>query len=169
MSHASSADDRTRWGHFKPSQWGQFRPSFSIRAEGHVLANHSYTHTALSKSSAGDVARQIVGGVRATAEPKLLRPPFAAGALTTRLQALAAARGYQLCRWTVDTYDWHGVTAARMVERIRYGDALTPPIAKGGNILMHGTALHTSTGLQSIIHAVRAEGLVLDPLARRPR
>ena len=28
MSTRQSADHRTRWGHFKPSQWGQMRPSF---------------------------------------------------------------------------------------------------------------------------------------------
>jgi hypothetical protein len=28
MSTGASADHRTRWGQFKPSQWGQMRPSF---------------------------------------------------------------------------------------------------------------------------------------------
>lgn len=137
-----------------------------IRSEGHLVANHSSTHVPLSKVSAAEVTRQIDNGTRATTAPKLLRPPFAAGALTTRLGSLAAKRGYRLCRWTVDTYDWHGDTAARMAERVRYGDHLTPPVRRGGNILMHGTGRHTSTGLERIIHAVRAERLVLDPLRR---
>jgi len=55
-----------------------------------------------------------------------------------------------------------------MVERIRRGDELTPPVARGGNILMHGTAPHTSFGLQRIINAVRAEDLALDPLPDSP-
>lgn len=135
-----------------------------IRTGGHLVANHSYTHMPLNKASGAEVARQIGNGTRATTVPKLLRPPFAAGALTTRLQSLAAARGYRLCRWTVDTYDWHGVTAGRMAERVRYGDELTPPVGHGGNILMHGTGRHTSTGLGRVINAVRAKRLVLDPL-----
>lgn len=135
-----------------------------IRREGHLTGNHSYTHPALSQASAAEIGRQIAKGTGSTTTPKLLRPPFAAGALTHRLQALAASRGYKLCRWTVDTYDWHGVSGARMAERVRYGDALTPPIAAGGNILMHGTGRHTSSGLQHIIDAVRSNRLVLDPL-----
>ena len=30
MSTGASADHRTRWGQFKPSQWGQIRPSFLV-------------------------------------------------------------------------------------------------------------------------------------------
>jgi peptidoglycan/xylan/chitin deacetylase (PgdA/CDA1 family) len=146
--------------------WGRGNPGLlrRIRREGHVVGNHSYSHPALSQESASGVLGQLDRGTRAAGAPKLLRPPFAAGALTRRLETLAAGRGYKLCRWTVDTYDWQGASTARMVERIRRGDELTPPIARGGNILMHGTAPHTSVGLQRIIDAVRAEKLVLDAL-----
>jgi len=166
---ATLARNRTRGRFFFTGAWAERNPTLirQMRSDGHLLANHSYDHSALSRVPAPEVARQLNRGIRATTEPKLLRPPFAAGALTTRLRRLAAARGYRLCRWTVDTYDWQGPTAARMVERIRHGDFLTPPIAEGGNILMHGTGLHTSTGLQRIIDAVRAEGLVLDRLPAR--
>lgn len=137
-----------------------------IRRHGHLVGNHSQTHAALSQASRAEVAREITRGTRATTIPKLLRPPFAAGALTTRLEALAAARGYRLCRWTTDTYDWHGASPARMAERVRHGDYLTPPVGRGGNILMHASAPHTARGLQSIIDAVRSKGLALDRLPR---
>lgn len=135
-----------------------------ITADGHLLGNHSYSHPPLSRSSGSAVARQIGDGVRGTGSPKLLRPPFGAGAFSTRLQSLAEANGYALCRWTTDTYDWQGVSAARMTERIRYGDWLSPPVAAGGNILMHGAGRHTSEGLSRIIRAVRSMGLTLEPL-----
>lgn len=138
-----------------------------IRNEGHVVGNHSYSHAALSKEPDASVLSQIDRGTRPTAQPRLLRPPFAAGAFTSRLQSLAATRGYKLCRWTVDTYDWQGASIARMIERIQRGDDVTPPVSPGGNILMHGTAPHTSYGLQRIINAVRDEGLALDPLPPR--
>jgi len=137
-----------------------------IEDDGHLVANHSYTHAPLSKVSSTEVLRQIDNGTRATTAPKLLRPPFAAGALTTRLQSLAAARGYRLCRWTVDTYDWHGDTAARLAERVRHGDEPTPPVTRGGNTLMHGTGRHTSGGLRRIIDAARSKRLALKPLRR---
>ena len=135
-----------------------------IKREGHLVANHSYSHAALNKLSKPDAHRELRGGVRPTTVPRLLRPPFAAGAFTSRLQAIARAHRHRLCRWTVDTYDWQGVSARRMAERIRYGDAKTPPVAAGGNILMHGTGRNTSTGLRRIIRAVRSRDLVLDPL-----
>jgi hypothetical protein len=55
-----------------------------------------------------------------------------------------------------------------MVERVRHGDYRTPPIAAGGNILMHGQGRYTASGLQQIIDAVRAKGLVLDWLVAPP-
>lgn len=151
---------------FFTGAWARTYPDLlrRIKRQGHLVGNHSYDHAALSRQSVAGVLGQLDDGVRATTAPSLLRPPFAAGAFTHRLQSLAARRGYRLCRWTVDTYDWQGTSTAQMVERIRIGDALTPPIASGGNILMHGTAPHTSFGLQKIIDAVRAEGLALDPL-----
>jgi len=168
---ATLANNRVRGHFFFTGAWASGNPALMrrIRSEGHAVGNHSSTHVPLSRSSRREVARQIDRGVRATTVPALLRPPFAAGALTDRLQSLAAERGYRLCRWTVDTYDWRGVTARRMVERIRVGDEMTPPVDAGGNILMHGTGRYTSAGLQQIITAVRSEGLTLDPLHRPVR
>ena len=158
--------NRVRGRFFFTGGWAQSNPALlrRIKGEHHLVANHSDTHAALSRESGAAVLRQLDHGIRATTAPKLLRPPFAAGAFTHRLDSLVAMRGYRLCRWTVDTYDWQGVSPARMVERIRRGDELTPPIAAGGNILMHGTAPHTSYGLQRIIDAVRIERLALDRL-----
>lgn len=163
---ATLARNRVRGRFFFTGAWARDNPGLmrKIRREGHGVGNHSYGHAALSKVPEHEVGRQLALGTRPTATPGLLRPPFAAGALTTRLDRLARARGYRLCRWTVDTYDWQGPTAGRMVERIRTGDEMTPPVAAGGNILMHGTAPNTSTGLQRIIDAVRREGLRLERL-----
>lgn len=158
--------NRVRGRFFFTGTWAARYPKLlrRIRIDGHVVGNHSYSHAALSQQSASSVLSQLDRGTRPTTRPGLVRPPFAAGAFTARLQSLAATRGYKLCRWTVDTYDWQGPSAARMVERIRRGDDVTPPVEAGGNILMHGTAPHTSSGLQQIIDAVRAEGFALDRL-----
>lgn len=156
---------------FFTGAWAQSNPTMArrIRTEGHAVGNHSFTHPPLSRSSREEVLGQIDRGMRPSSSSRLLRPPFAAGAFTSRLQRLAASRGYRLCRWTADTYDWQGPTAARMVERITHGDEMTPPVAAGGNILMHGAGPNTSTGLGRIIRAVRGKGLRLEPLRRRAR
>jgi peptidoglycan-N-acetylglucosamine deacetylase len=90
---------------FFRGDWAERNASLmrQIAADGHLLANHTHSHPPLSQASSAEVDRQIAKGVQATTSPKLLRPPFAAGALTTRLESLAAKRGYRLCRWTMDT------------------------------------------------------------------
>ena len=152
---------------FFTGTWRDQNPSLyrRLRYSGHYVANHSYDHPALSKQSNAEVTRQIRRGVNATTTPKLLRPPFGAGALTSRLQSLAAGQGYRLCRWTVDTFDWDSATPATMRERVVTGDYRSAPIDAGGNVLMHGTARYTSAGgLQAVIDGVRARNLTFQPL-----
>jgi len=135
-----------------------------IKAAGHVIGNHTSTHPALSRMSEANLVKQIDAGTAATGEPKLLRPPFGAGAFTTRLQGIAQGQGYELCRWTTDTYDWDGPSTALMVERVEYGDYRSAPITAGGVILMHGHGENTAPGLQEIIDVVKAKKLTLQPL-----
>jgi peptidoglycan/xylan/chitin deacetylase (PgdA/CDA1 family) len=161
---ATLGREHVRGRFFVTGVWAAAHPTLlhRIRADGHLLADHTYSHPPLSLAGARQVARQVRAGVRPTTTPPLLRPPYGAGALTTRLESLT--RGYRLCRWTVDSYDWQGATAARMAERIRYGDELTPPVRPGGVILLHGHGRYTASGLGRIIAAVRSAGLTLDPL-----
>ena len=164
---ATLSRNNVRGRFFFTGAWRDRNPSSyrRLRLSGHRVANHSYDHPALSKQTDEEVTRQIRRGVQATTTTKLLRPPFGAGALTGRLQSLAAAQGYHLCRWTVDTFDWDGATPATMRERVVTGDHRSAPIRAGGNVLMHGTARYTSVGgLQAVIDGVRARNLTLEPL-----
>ena len=136
----------------------------TIKSSGHVIGNHTDTHPALSRMGKTSLVKQITGGTAATGTPKLLRPPFGAGAFTTRLQDVARGQGYELCRWTTDTYDWDGPSTSLMVERVRYGDYRSAPIAAGGVLLMHGHGKNTAPGLQRIIDAIKARKLKLPPL-----
>jgi peptidoglycan/xylan/chitin deacetylase (PgdA/CDA1 family) len=146
--------------------WMRKNPALfkKIKAAGHVVGNHTSTHPALSRMGKTNVMKQIDKGTAATGSPKLLRPPFGAGAFTTRLQKIAQSKGYRLCRWTTDTYDWDGPSAKLMVERVQYGDYRSAPVRAGGVILMHGHGKHTASGLQQIINAVRAKHLKLQRL-----
>ena len=147
-------------------EWAAAHPDLYrlIKTEGHLIGNHTYDHPALSRTSDSSVLSQIRRGTAATTTPKLLRPPYAAGAHTQRLIDLAGQRGYQVCRWTTDTYDWDNQTPTAMAQRVRYGDYRSAPIHKGGVILMHGTGRYTATGLQGIIDAVTDKGLHVQPL-----
>jgi peptidoglycan/xylan/chitin deacetylase (PgdA/CDA1 family) len=151
---------------FFRGDWARNNPALfaSLIAAGHVIGNHTDSHPALSRMGKTNLVKQIGQGTAATGTPKLLRPPFGAGAFTTRLQDVARGQGYELCRWTTDTYDWDGPSAALMAERIRYGDYRSAPVTAGGVILMHGHGKHTASGLQRIIDTVRAKKLKLEPL-----
>ncbi|MFN8622219.1 MAG: polysaccharide deacetylase family protein [Chloroflexota bacterium] len=151
---------------FFRGDWAAANPDLMrlITREGHLLGDHTYRHLPLNRETDAVVKSQIRRGVHPTTSPPLLRPPGGAGAFSTRLRDLAATQGMDVCRWTTDTYDWTGVSAARIVERVRSGDALTPPVRAGGVILMHGYGAHTAAALQGVIDAVRAKGLTLDPL-----
>ncbi|MDQ3937833.1 MAG: polysaccharide deacetylase family protein [Chloroflexota bacterium] len=152
---------------FFTGKWAANNPSLLdlIKSRGHLVGNHTKSHPALSGISDERVLNQIAGGVQATTSPKLLRPPYGAGSFTTRLRDLAGRKGYKLCRWTTDTYDWDGSPASVLVERVKYGDHRSPPVRAGGVILMHGHGKYTAAALQGIIDAVRAKGLSLEPLA----
>ena len=80
--------------------WARKNPTLfkSLTAAGHVIGNHTDTHPALSRQGKAKLVKQIGRGTAATGTPKLLRPPFGAGAFTTRLQKVARSQGYELCR-----------------------------------------------------------------------
>ncbi|MDP9497946.1 MAG: polysaccharide deacetylase family protein, partial [Actinomycetota bacterium] len=156
--------NRVRATFFGVRGWATATQAAALLADGHDVQNHTREHLALSRVSDTEVRRQIAGGAQPSRTPKLLRPPYGAGALTTRLHDLAAAQGYRLCRWTADTSDWNNTSPAVMVEKIRYGDATTPPLRAGGNLLMHMGGEQTPEALPRVIDAIRAKGLVLDPL-----
>jgi len=135
-----------------------------MKRDGHIIDNHTWKHTQLTGISNAAVLTQIDRGARPSTSVKLLRPPWGSGAFTPRLTSLAASRGYGLCFWTVDTMDWAGASASRIVSRVRDGDATTESVQAGGVVLMHLSGRHTPAALQSVINTVRAKGLKLQPL-----
>src|SRR5204863_10046967 len=81
-----------------------------IVAEGHEIANHSWSHPQLSTMSESAVHDQLQKPhdaiVQATGvTPTLMRPPF--GAFTQRQQRWANGEwGYKCILWDVDPLDW---------------------------------------------------------------
>ena len=153
---------------FVTGTWARAKPGLValMRGRGHALENHTSTHANLERSSDRKVLAEIRGGVVEGTSPGLLRPPYGAGAFTTRLQTLAASQGHRLCFWTVDTHDWEGASAASIVRRVKWGDATSPRVEAGGVVLMHLHGRHTAAALQGVIDAVRDRGLTLERLAR---
>ena len=98
-----------------------------IVTEGHEIANHTWTHHALSRLSAERVADELrrthetvleVTGVRMTN----LRPPY--GAFNDKVRQVAFdGHGYDTIMWSVDPLDWKHRNAARVSRELVSGAA----------------------------------------------
>jgi peptidoglycan/xylan/chitin deacetylase (PgdA/CDA1 family) len=154
---------------FPIGSWAQANPGIvaSLAGAGQLIGDHTHDHIDLAKASDTRARWQIQHGrTSAAGSVPLLRPPFGAGAYTQRLDDLATSLGLKLCTWTVDTRDWTGSSAARIIRRVRHGDAITPPVKAGGVVIMHMNGEHTGHALPGVIHAIRARGLHLHALPR---
>lgn len=140
----------------------------AIAAEGHEIANHSYTHPHLPLIPLPDVRNQIV---RTDAlinnvtgqNPYLFRPPY--GEYNQAILNELASLGYVTIMWTIDSLDWKNPGADAIVNRI------VENIEPGAIILLHQSAPHTLQALQTIITRLREFGYdfgtvtqVIDPL-----
>lgn len=133
-----------------------------IEDGGFTINDHTRDHLPMNRMSDAQIREQIAGGPRTTpGAPKMLRPPYGAGAEAARVVDRIAAAGYATCRWSVDTRDWAGYTPEQMADAVRYGNSFTPPVYAGGVILMHATHF-SPTKLQAVIDAVHARGLQID-------
>ncbi|MGQ0466352.1 MAG: polysaccharide deacetylase family protein [Sporichthyaceae bacterium] len=138
-----------------------------LEKAGHVVTNHTRDHLALTDLSNAEIAKQIETGPATTpGNARLVRPPYGAGSWSTRVVEAITASGHTTCRWTVDTRDWTGRPAAEMGAAVRWGDLATPPVHAGGNVLMHATVF-SDAKLQAVIDAVKARGLVIEPIPGR--
>ena len=98
-----------------------------IVAEGHEIANHTWSHPSLSGLSAERVADELrrtheivleVTGVRMTN----LRPPY--GAFNDRVRQVAFdGHGYDTIMWSVDPQDWKFRNSARVTRELVSGAA----------------------------------------------
>jgi peptidoglycan/xylan/chitin deacetylase (PgdA/CDA1 family) len=156
--------ERVRAIFFPTGVWAAAHPDLVRRMvrDGHLLGNHTYDHADLMTLTDASAGWDIRHGVRSTATPgPLLRPPYGSGAYTFRLYRLAAEQGQRLCSWTVDTRDWTGASEATIVRRVRTGDMWTPPVGRGGVVLMHMSGKHTGEALPGVISAIHGRGLLL--------
>ena len=112
-----------------------------IVAEGHEIANHTWTHPQLSRLSSARVAEELrrthetvleVTGVRMTN----LRPPY--GAFNDSVRRVAFDRhGYDTIMWSVDPLDWKFRNSSRVTRELVKG------AAPGAVLLCHD--IHPST------------------------
>jgi peptidoglycan/xylan/chitin deacetylase (PgdA/CDA1 family) len=127
-----------------------------IVAEGHEIANHSWSHPLLTKMAEGGVTDQLQRThdviVQTTGvTPKIMRPPY--GGFTQNQMAWANRKwDYKVILWDVDPLDW----------KVRNADAVKSKIlagaVNGSIILSHDIHKTTVDAMPETLDALAARG-----------
>lgn len=122
-------------------------------AEGHEIANHTYTHPKLSSLSSGRVERELHQCQEAVAkaigyEPVWFRPPY--GAFRRNQGSMAVQEGLGVLMWSVDPRDWANPGVKTIAQRVLKS---TQP---GSVILLHDLKRQTADALPYILDGLMA-------------
>lgn len=124
-------------------------------AEGHLIGNHSLTHSFLPNLSAvginneidstNKILKDISGG-----EIRLFRPPY--GGVNFNVTKAAGDLGDRLTLWDVDPKDWSEPPTDELVRRV------VTATVNGSDILLHSNHLATVKALPKIIETLKSQG-----------
>ncbi len=125
-------------------------------AEGHEVANHSWSHPQLSSMTEASVREQLQRTHDAIiaacgVAPKTMRPPF--GAFTARQRAWSHGEwGYKCILWDVDPLDWK----VRNAEHVK--NAILKAAVPGSIILAHDIHKSTIDAMPETLDGLLAKG-----------
>jgi peptidoglycan-N-acetylglucosamine deacetylase len=142
---------------FLINQYASTHPGIvsTLRAQGHWVLNHTWSHPDLTTLSSSRVASQISRGVISNR----LRPPY--GAYSSRVSAIAAGLGYRICTWTVDPLDWQYVDGARRsVSSIRSRIRGASWSAKSSGVILGHLFTNYPAAVPGIITDLHKQGLL---------
>ncbi|MFC3493853.1 polysaccharide deacetylase family protein [Glycomyces rhizosphaerae] len=123
---------------------------------GMWIANHTSTHTDLTKLNSSQIAQEISSAQQTIQQttgvtPQLFRPPY--GATNATVKSIAAQQGLTEILWDVDSQDWNSATStAQIVQNARN-------LQSGGVILMHDLYQSTINAIPQIAADLRSRGL----------
>jgi peptidoglycan/xylan/chitin deacetylase (PgdA/CDA1 family) len=105
----------------------------ATRAAGHAVELHCYEHARHTEAGRAaietDTRRALVVLATIGVRPRRWRVPFGSPARWT--PEIAEAHGLELCGWDVDTHDWRGDGAERMLASVG------PELHHGAVVLLH--------------------------------
>lgn len=113
-----------------------------IRAAGHEVENHSWSHPILTQLSPEQIRSEISRTNNVIGGSHFLRPPY--GTYNAVVAAQAKAMGIRLVLWTVDTLDWKYPSVDSIMSYVR---TETKP---GAIILMHDGGKNRSQTVAAI-------------------
>jgi peptidoglycan/xylan/chitin deacetylase (PgdA/CDA1 family) len=137
-----------------------------VKAAGHALANHSYSHANLPKVSSEKLRQEIEASTQVQARfygyrPAFFRCPYGAGLNVARIRQMIADQGMIHVFWNVDSLDWQDKNPASIHARVKkqmlaekkgvvlFHD-IQPPTLEASRLLME-----YSRGLDGTSNAIR--------------
>lgn len=144
---------------------GEFAEKYSdlvreIAAQGHEIANHSYSHPNLTDLSNEEIKAQLqrtedaIRKITGRTTRPYMRPPF--GARDPRVLKAAAEAGFRSVYWTLDSGDWQqGATAQSVIRRV------LDNVGNGYIVIQHAASPITAEALLTIIPELRARKLTI--------
>ncbi|MDI2139655.1 peptidoglycan-N-acetylglucosamine deacetylase PgdA [Streptococcus hohhotensis] len=123
-----------------------------MKADGHVIGNHSWSHPVLSKLSLDEAKKQITDTEDALTKvlgssSKLMRPPY--GAITDDIRN---SLDLSFIMWDVDSLDWKSKNEAAILTEIQR------EVKNGSIILMHDIHAETVNALPKVIDYLKGQG-----------
>ena len=123
-----------------------------MKADGHVIGNHSWSHPVLSKLSLDEAKKQITDTEDAITKvlgssSKLMRPPY--GAITDDIRN---SLDLSFIMWDVDSLDWKSKNEVAILTEIQR------QVRNGSIILMHDIHAETVNALPKIIDYLKEQG-----------
>lgn len=123
-----------------------------MKAYGHVIGNHSWSHPVLSKLSLDEAKKQITDTEDALTKvlgssSKLMRPPY--GAITDDIRN---SLDLSFIMWDVDSLDWKSKNEAAILTEIQR------EVKNGSIILMHDIHAETVNALPKVIDYLKGQG-----------
>ncbi len=128
-----------------------------IAREGHVIANHGFTHTAKPLFMSGEKAADELMQCRDAAymatgrKPRLYRPPF--GVTSPNLGMGVRQAGMECVGWSIRSYDTLGsIPREKVVRRVM------DRMHEGAVVLLHDRCEGEDIMLEQLISRIREEG-----------
>lgn len=135
-----------------------------IWADGHEIANHSYSHPAFTLLGRDEIESELANDEEAvkkgTGQPikKYFRPPY--GDYNSAVAQAVQDVGYQaIVLWDIDTRDWSGVSAQNMINRV------LNQVSSGSIVLFHLHGANTPEAISEIIPSLKAQGYILTTIS----
>jgi peptidoglycan-N-acetylglucosamine deacetylase len=123
-----------------------------IKAEGHLIGNHTFRHSRFDQSAASAIAQDIADGCRALeavtgVKPLWFRPPY--GINGPGMEETCRVQGLAIAGWSADANDWNPHSIEELVDRI------VAQATPGDIILLHdGWETHHGADRQNTVAAV---------------